>query len=135
MEELLAIAAADGSALGDDISVALAAASVALHAIESDEDEEVTAESNPAAPPQKRSRKYRKRRDKATCAWAQLLKDPDLNNPTSLAAKEFRQDFRIPYVFFLRLVEVVKAKQWFSTRETDGVGRACHPVEHKVRNS
>ena len=35
-------------------------------------------------------------------SWAQVLEDEDLSDPTSNSAKQFRSDFRLPYVpFFL----------------------------------
>ena len=75
------------------------------------------------------------RRDKKMCAWAQLLEDESLQDDTSVAAKQFRQGFRVPYPFFLRLVEVVKRKGWFPKGEQDAVGRPCHPMEHKVSST
>ena len=46
---------------------------------------------------EKFTRSQRKNRDVKTCAWAQLLEDKDLDDSTSIAAKQFRVDFRIPY--------------------------------------
>ena len=48
-------------------------------------------------PRQKLTRSQRKNRDVKTCAWVQLLKDKDLDDSTSITAKQFRGDFRIPY--------------------------------------
>ena len=50
----------------------------------------------------------------------------------STAAKRFRGDFRVPYPFFKKLVELVKERDWFPTAATDAVGRPCIPVELKV---
>ena len=82
----------------------------AMDQIEDEEDGMAAPEPDPAAPREKRSRRQRKRRDIATCAWAQLLVDPHLNDPDSMAATEFRKDFRAPYSFFVRLVELAKIK-------------------------
>lgn len=126
-------AAVDGGLLPDDEREALLAVLLAImDEFDDDEDDLFTAQSEMTPPQAKRSRKQRRRRDVKTCAWAQLLEDPELNDPESMAAKEFRQDFRLPYPFFLRLVELVKTKRWFSTGESDCAGRAAHPVEHKV---
>ena len=40
------------------------------------------------------------------CDWAQLLKDEDLSDPTSIKAKYFRPDFCLPYPFLLELLIV-----------------------------
>ncbi|CAN0429166.1 unnamed protein product, partial [Hapterophycus canaliculatus] len=42
---------------------------------------------------------------------------------------QFRTDFRLPYPFFLSLVELVKGKNWFPVEEYDACGRPSHPVE------
>lgn len=70
----------------------------------------------------KLARKKHKKRDVETCAWAQLLRDEDLKDSTTKTAKQFRQDFRIPYPFSLRLVELVKTKDWFATAQYDAFG-------------
>ena len=43
------------------------------------------------------SHDHRERIDMNTCTWAQLLEDKDLDDSTSITAKHFRVDFRIPY--------------------------------------
>ena len=48
-------------------------------------------------PREKLTRSQRKNRDVKPCAWAQLLEDKDLGDSTSITAKQFRVDFRIPY--------------------------------------
>ncbi|CAB1103576.1 unnamed protein product [Ectocarpus sp. CCAP 1310/34] len=82
-------------------------------------------------PRERLTRSQRQKKDVETCAWAQLLEDKDLEDSTSITAKQFRGDFRVPFTFFLRLVALVKSKNWFSTAVTDAVGRASHPGEHK----
>ena len=44
----------------------------------------------------------------------------------------FRGSFRVPYPFFVELVELVKQRDWFPTGQEDAVGRPCIPVELKV---
>ena len=123
---------------GDDLvpEIALAAALVALEEVENDEDDDdmlSDAEPDEELLRVKHKRRHRKKRDVKSCAWAQLLVDEDLKDDTSITAKQFRGDFRLPYPFFLRLVEMVKRKEWFATAQHDACGRQCHPVEHKVR--
>ncbi|CAM9731337.1 unnamed protein product [Pylaiella littoralis] len=126
-------AAAEGRVKDLHPEVALAAALAALDDIQQD-DMLSDAEAEPDEEPrrEKRGRRKRRKNDTSTCAWAQVLEDEDLKDPTSIAAKKFREDFRVPYPFFLRLVELVKKKDWFATAQRDAYGRRCHPVEHKV---
>ena len=133
MEDLVASVAGGGSVNSQLLtSAALALALAAIDQLSDEEDGMEAPEPDPAAPREKRSRRQRKRRNIVTCAWAQLLVDPHLNDPNSMAATEFRKDFRVPYSFFVRLVELAKTKGWFSTRVSDCAGRLSHPVEHKV---
>ncbi|CAN0168953.1 unnamed protein product, partial [Pylaiella littoralis] len=124
-------AAAEGRVKDLHPEVALAAALAALDDIQQD-DMLSDAEAEPDEEPrrEKRGRRKRRKNDTSTCAWAQVLEDEDLKDPTSIAAKKFREDFRVPYPFFLRLVELVKKKDWFATAQRDAYGRRCHPVEH-----
>ena len=46
---------------------------------------------------EKLTRPQRKNRDVKTCARAPLLEDKDLDDSTSITAKQFRVDFRIHY--------------------------------------
>ncbi|CAB1107062.1 unnamed protein product [Ectocarpus sp. CCAP 1310/34] len=86
----------------------------------------------PTFPALNSSRGQRKRKDVETCAWAQMLEDKDLEDSNTITSKQFRLDLRVPYSFFLRLVALVKSKDWFSTSGCDAAGRQSHPVEHKV---
>ena len=52
--------------------------------------------------------------------------------PSTRAFKRFRGSFRVPYPFFVELVERVKQRDWFPTGQEDAVGRPCIPVELKV---
>lgn len=90
-----------------------------------DEDEDA----HPAA---KRSRCVYPRGNYRESHWWKMLQCEDLKDHTSRAAKLFRRRFRIPYVLFVELVELVKEKKWFSTAEVDVAGRQCIPVELKV---
>ncbi|CAN0533581.1 unnamed protein product, partial [Scytosiphon promiscuus] len=56
-----------------------------------------------------------------------MLRDSDLLNHESTAAKMFRKRFRVPHVFFLQLVKVVKERRWFPVSECDAVGRPSIP--------
>lgn len=62
------------------------------------------------------------------------LQDGELADPTSDAAKVFRDRFRVPHPFFLKLVELSREKKWFSEAGEDAAGRKGIPVELKVRS-
>ena len=129
--------AAEGG--GDDLlaEIALAAALVALEEVEDDEaDDDMLSDAEPDEEllHVKHKQRQRKKIYAKPCSWAQLLVDKDLKDETSITAKQFLGDFASPiYHFFLRLVEVVKCKEWFATAQHDACGRQCHPVEHKAR--
>lgn len=93
----------------------------------SDEDDE---------PPAKRARQVFERRDYNESEWMQMLQDPELHDPESKAAEDFRDDYRVPYPLFAELVAMAKRGEWFPMRddERDVAGRQCIPVELKVRN-
>ena len=91
-------------------ATALDVALVALHEIHRHDLSLEVKPVNELPPREKLTRSHIKKRDVKTCAWAQLLEDKDLDDSTSITAKQFRVDFRIPYPFFLRLVELVKSK-------------------------
>ena len=63
-----------------------------------------------------------------------MLRNQDLLDPTSRAAKLFRRHFRVPHVFFLTLVRRVIEEGWFPIAEVDVVGRPCISVTLKVSN-
>ena len=65
---------------------------------------------------------------------ANMLRNQDLLDPTSRAAKLFRRTFCVPQDFFLTLVRRVIEEGWFPTAEVDVVGRPCIPVTLKVSN-
>ena len=54
-------------------------------------------------------------------------------HPACSQAEEFRRLFRVPYEFFLLLVEVVRP--WFGTVTRDVAQRECVPVALKVRSA
>ena len=66
--------------------------------------------------------------------WANMLRNQDLLDPTSRAAKLFRRRFLVPHVFFLTLVCRVIEEGWFPTAEVDVVARPCIPVTLKLSN-
>lgn len=83
-------------------------------------------------PPTKRSRLVYPRGKYRESAWWQMLQAEGLKDHTTKEARPFRRRFRVPYVFFVDLVTLVKVKKWFSTAEVDVAGRECIPVEPKV---
>ncbi|CAB1105184.1 unnamed protein product [Ectocarpus sp. CCAP 1310/34] len=101
-----------------------------LHREEDEEDDE--------EPRPKRRRTVRPRADYRTLPWARMLEKADLlQDPSTREAKQFRRRFRVPYPFFLSLVDEVKAGNWpgFTTDEFELGGRGtrrCIPVETKV---
>ncbi|CAM9144585.1 unnamed protein product, partial [Sphacelaria rigidula] len=48
-------------------------------------------------------------------SWARMLRNPALADPASRDAQLFRRRFRVPYQFFLQLVDLVEERRWFST--------------------
>eukprot|EP00904_Undaria_pinnatifida_P003091 jgi/Undpi1/12783/HiC_scaffold_6.g02451.m1 len=93
---------------------------------DSDGEEEGT------TPRMKRTRRVFPRSDYNASAWGQMLRCEALNNHQSAEAKLFRRRFRVPYVFFLQLVIVVKDRGWFKAGPCDAAGRPSIPVELKV---
>ena len=55
-----------------------------------------------------------------------------LLDPASDEAVSFRRRFRIPYPFFVKLVEDVRGQEWFPSPPRDVAGRVCIPLELKV---
>lgn len=96
-------------------------------------------ESSDDGPKPKRRRTVVKRSDYRSLPWARMLEKVDLlSDPSTREAKQFRRRFRVPYPFFLDLVQDVKAGNWagFTTDEFELGGRGtrrCIPVEIKVR--
>ena len=69
--------------------------------------------------------------------WANMLRNQDLLDPTSKAAKLFHRRFRVPRVFFLTLVRRVIEEGWFPTAEVhpcDAQGKHVHPVFYTLVN-
>lgn len=85
-------------------------------------------------PQAKRTRRVKERKVWKESAWWKQLQEEELLDHMSEAAKVFRERFRVPYPFFLRLVELSREKQWFSTGGEDARGREGIPVELKVRS-
>lgn len=60
------------------------------------------------------------------------LREAGETDHTTREARRFRQNFRVPYPFFVHLVELVRDRDWFPTGELDATGRTAIPVELKV---
>lgn len=99
-----------------------------------EDDLELDAEDDEATREVKRRRVY-PRKDYTKSGWWQELmelRETGETDHTSREARRFRQNFRVPYPFFLHLVELVRDRDWFPTAEKDGIGRPAIPVELKV---
>ena len=58
-----------------------------------------------------------------------------LSNPSSRQSKLFRRRFRLPYLVFLHLLELVRERRWFLIRTEDVTGRKYIPLELKVNST
>ena len=96
-----------------------------------DDDLELEAEEDQGPREIKRRRVY-ERKDWRKSGWWLQLQEEGLMEPSTRAFKRFRGSFRVPYPFFVELVELVKQRDWFPTGQEDAVGRPCIPVELKV---
>ena len=96
-----------------------------------DDDLELEAEEDQGPREIKRRRVY-EREDWRKSGWWLQLQEEGLMEPSTRAFKRFRGSFRVPYPFFVELVELVKQRDWFPTGQEDAVGRPCIPVELKV---
>ena len=87
------------AAPGVDVLLPATALAVALVALDEVQRDDILLEVEPVdeLPREKLIRSKRKNRDVKTCAWAQLLEDKYLDDSTSITAKQFRVDFRLPY--------------------------------------
>ena len=56
-----------------------------------------------------------------------MLNKTELEQRDSREYRKFRRHFRIPYEF-LKLVQLVKHRKWFSLAPRDVAGRQCRPV-------
>ena len=100
-----------------------------------DEDEELGEEGDESRRVFKRRRVYLRGEYKKSEWWVQLEElKATASDHTSRAARRFRQNFRVPYPFFLALVDLVMARDWFPTGKKDASGRPAIPVELKVRS-
>ena len=57
-----------------------------------------------------------------------MLRKPQLEQRDSREYRKFRRHFRIPYEFFLELVQLANHRKWFSLAARDVAGRQCLPV-------
>ena len=95
-----------------------------------DDDLELEAEEDQGSREIKRRRVYERKDWRKSGWWLQLQEG--LMEPSTRAFKRFRGSFRVPYPFFVELLELVKQRDWFPTGQEDAVGRPCIPVELKV---
>lgn len=102
-----------------------------------DDDDESEEEAHPRRT--KRTRLSYPRPGYSASVWGvmletmQTLHEAHQLHPACSQAKEFRRHFRVPYEFFLLLVEVVRP--WFGTVTRDVAQRECVPVTLKVRSA
>ena len=96
-----------------------------------DDDLELEAEEDQGPREIKRRRVYERKDWRKSGGWLQLQEE-GLMEPSTRAFKRFRGSFRVPYPFFVELVELVKQRDWFPTGQEYAVGRPCIPVELKV---
>lgn len=102
--------------------------------LEFEDDHDESAEADPR--PTKRTRVSYPRPGYSASVWGVMLETMGALHgahqlhPACSQAEEFRRQFRVPYEFFLLLVEVVKP--WFGTATRDVAQRDCVPVTLKV---
>ena len=77
----------------------------------------------------KRTQQVHPRSDISQASWYIMLRKPELTQRDSKEYKNFRRHFRIPYEFFLELMQLAKHRKWFSLAARDVAGRRCIPVE------
>ena len=87
------------------------------------------------SPRVKRTREVPPRSDFSQAPWSIMLRKAELKRRDSRECRNFRRHFRIPYEFFLELVQLAKYRNWFSLTARDVAGRQCVPVELKVSSS
>ena len=87
------------------------------------------------SPRVKRPREVLSRSDFSQAPWSIMLRKAELKRRDSREYRNFRRHFRIPYEFFLELVQLAKNRKWFSLAARDVAGRQCIPVELKVSSS
>ena len=79
----------------------------------------------------KRTRQVHPRSDFSR--WSIMLRKPELKQRDSREYRNSRRHFRIPYEFFLELVQLAKHRKWFSLVARDVAERQCIPVVLKDR--
>ena len=100
-----------------------------LEDMETTEKEEIEDGDSPRA---KRTREVPPRSDFSQAPWTITLRKAELKRRNSREYRNFRRHFRIPYEFFLELVQLAKYRKWFSLAARGVAGRQCIPVEMKV---
>ena len=87
------------------------------------------------SPRVKHTREVPPRSDFSQAPWSIMLRKAELKRRDSREYRNFRRHFRIPYEFFLELVQLAKYRKWFSLAARDVAGRQCIPAEMKVSSS
>ena len=103
-----------------------------LEDIEATEEEEGEDDGGPCA---ERARQVYPRSDFSRAPWSIMLRKAELKRCDSREARNFCRHFRIPYEFFLELVQLVKNLMWFWFAATDVAERQYIPVELKDSRS
>ena len=86
-----------------------------------------------AAEKSRKRGKYKKRRlkDPERSVWAEFLKNPEVQDPSTREGKLFRRRFRVPYPLFEKIVAELEELPDFRDR-TDALDRASAPLTLKV---
>ena len=103
-----------------------------LEDMETTEEEGIEGGDSPRV---KRTREVPPRSDFSQAPWSIMLRKAELKRRDSRKYRNFRRHFRIPYEFFLKLVQLAKYRKWISLAARDVAGRQCIPVELKVSSS
>jgi hypothetical protein len=66
--------------------------------------------------------------------WMRLINQPDINDPRSRNAKDFRQKFRVPFPVFNQILDMCRMTEesCFVYAEKDCTGKSSIPLELKV---
>jgi hypothetical protein len=90
------------------------------------------ADNEPELPREIRTRNRRPRVDYWDSCWGRMLLDPDITDPSTRSAKQFRRRFRTPYPIYFELVRLSQEFNLFNVRDEDAFGHTGVPTELKV---